>query len=245
MRATTQPKETFSMINLIIFDLDGTLLNTIADLAKSTNHALCANGFPTHPVEAYRRFVGNGIAKLFERALPEGEKTEENIRRLREVFLPYYREHDTEQSAPYPGISTLLRRLQERNVLVAVASNKYHAATCKLVAHYFPEIRFAKVLGQREGIAPKPNPAIVYEILAATAVDRRKALYAGDSNVDMQTALNSGVAACGVTWGFRPRAELEAFHPSYIADTAEEIADIALAQGRSAEGFYLETPKNP
>jgi phosphoglycolate phosphatase len=217
------------MIKLIIFDLDGTLLNTVDDLANSVNYALRANGFPAHPVEAYRRFVGNGVGKLLERALPEGENTEENVLRLRSAFMPYYREHDTEHSAPYDGIPALLRRLQAEHVAVAVASNKYHAATCKLVAHYFPEIRFAKVLGQREGIAPKPDPAIVYEILAVAAVRRREALYVGDSNVDMQTALHSGVAACGVTWGFRPRAELEAFQPCYMVDRAEQIADIALA----------------
>lgn len=217
------------MVNLIIFDLDGTLLNTIADLANSANYVLRANGFPAHPVEAYGRFVGNGIGALLERALPEGAKTKENVLRLRADFLSYYREHDTEHSAPYPGIPELLRRLQERSVALAVASNKYHEATCKLIARFFPKIRFAKVLGQREGIAPKPDPAIVHEILAAAAVDRREALYVGDSNVDMQTALNSGVAACGVTWGFRPRAELEAFHPAYMVNRAEEIADIALA----------------
>ncbi|MDR3365751.1 MAG: HAD family hydrolase [Prevotellaceae bacterium] len=221
------------MVNLIIFDLDGTLLNTIADLANSANYALRANGFPTHPLEAYRQFVGNGLSKLLERALPEGEKTEANILRLRASFMPYYREHDTEHSAPYPGVGELLRRLQELNVALAVASNKYHAATCKLVAHYFPKIRFVKVLGQREGIAPKPDPAIVYEILAAAAVDRRKTLYVGDSNVDMQTALNSGVAACGVTWGFRPRTELEAFNPTYMVDRAEEILNFELRKASS------------
>jgi phosphoglycolate phosphatase len=218
------------MVNLIIFDLDGTLLNTIADLANSANHALRANGFPAHPLEAYRWFVGNGVSKLLERTLPEGEKTEENILRLRASFFPYYREHDTEYTAPYPGIPALLKQLQKRNVAMAVASNKYHAATCKLVAHYFPDVRFAKVLGQREGIAPKPDPAIVYDILAATATDRGKTLYVGDSNVDMQTAINSGVAACGVTWGFRPRAELEEFHPAYMVDSPEEIANIALTK---------------
>jgi phosphoglycolate phosphatase len=217
------------MANLIIFDLDGTLLNTIADLANSANHALRANGFPAHPTEAYRWFVGSGVSKLLERALPEGEKTEENILRLRASFFPYYREHDTEHSAPYPGIPALLKLLQRQNISMAVASNKYHAATCKLVAHYFPDVRFVSVLGQREGIAPKPDPAIVYEILAATSVGRGRTLYVGDSDVDMQTAINSGVAACGVTWGFRPPAELEALHPAYMVDRPEEIADIALA----------------
>lgn len=217
------------MVRLAIFDLDGTLLNTITDLANSANYALRANGFPAHPVEAYRWFVGNGVNMLLRRALPEGEQTEENILRLRASFFPYYKEHDTEHSVPYPGIPALLKQLQGRGIALAVASNKYHAATCRLVAHFFPEIRFARVLGQREGIAPKPDPAIVYDILAATAVDKSRTLYVGDSGVDMQTALNSGVAACGVTWGFRPRAELEALCPAHIADNPEEVARIALA----------------
>ena len=214
------------MKRLVIFDLDGTLLNTIADLAQSTNHALSRLGYPTHEVDKYNFMVGNGINKLFERALPEGEKSEENVLRVRNEFIPYYDVHNADESRPYPGIPDLLKQLQEKGIQVAVASNKYQAATEKLIRHYFPEIRFVAVFGQREGIKVKPDPTIVEDILQITSVEKKDVLYVGDSGVDMQTALNAGVTACGVTYGFRPRAELESFHPAYIVDRAEEILPI-------------------
>lgn len=211
------------MKKLVIFDLDGTLINTIADLAQSTNYALKQNGFPTHEVDEYNFFVGNGINKLFERALPEGEKTEENILRIRRVFLEHYDIHNTDCSAPYPGIPEVLQQLQQAGILLAVASNKYQAATVKLIQFYFPEVRFAQVLGQREGVPTKPDPTIVYDILATTQIGKEDVLYVGDSGVDMQTAIQSGVTACGVTWGFRPRTELENFNPDHMIDRPEEL----------------------
>lgn len=211
------------MKKLVIFDLDGTLLNTIADLAAATNQALQHYGYPTHEVEAYRFFVGNGINKLFERALPETERTEENILKIRSQFVPYYDTHNADLSRPYPGIPELLMTLQQKGIKIAVASNKYQAATRKLIAHYFPEINFVEVLGQREGIPAKPDPSIVNEIKIKAGVDEKEILYAGDSNVDMQTAHNAGVTAVGVAWGFRPRTELEALHPAYIIEKAEEL----------------------
>lgn len=211
------------MKKLVIFDLDGTLLNTIADLAAATNQALQHYGYPTHEVEAYRFFVGNGINKLFERALPETERTEENILKIRSRFVPYYDTHNADLSRPYPGIPELLRTLQQKGVKIAVASNKYQAATRKLIAHYFPEINFVEVLGQREGTPAKPDPCIVHDIIAKAGVKQEEALYVGDSNVDMQTAHNAGVTAVGVAWGFRPRTELEALHPAHIIENAEEL----------------------
>lgn len=211
------------MKKLIIFDLDGTLLNTIADLAQSTNHALRTLGYPTHEVSQYNFMVGNGINKLFERALPEGEKSEENVLRVRKEFIPYYDVHNADKSRPYPGIAELLAQLQAKGLQIAVASNKYQAATEKLIAHYFPGIRFTAVLGQREGVNVKPDPAIVHDILALAKVEKEEVLYVGDSGVDMQTAINAGVTACGVTWGFRPRTELEGFQPDYIVDKAADI----------------------
>lgn len=211
------------MKKLVIFDLDGTLLNTIADLAAATNQALQHYGYPTHEVEAYRFFVGNGINKLFERALPETERTEENILKIRSRFVPYYDTHNADLSRPYPGIPELLRTLQQKGIKIAVASNKYQAATRKLIAHYFPEINFVEVLGQREGIPAKPDPCIVHDIIAKAGVKQEEALYVGDSNVDMQTAHNAGVTAVGVAWGFRPRTELEALHPAHIIENAEEL----------------------
>ena len=198
------------MKKLIIFDLDGTLLNTIADLAQSTNHALQALGYPTHPESAYNFMVGNGINKLFERALPKGEKSEENVLRVRKEFVPYYDVHNA-----------------DKRMILAVASNKYQSATVKLISHYFPHIRFTAVFGQREGVNVKPDPTVVHDILDITRISREDVLYVGDSGVDMQTAANAGVTACGVTWGFRPRTELEEFHPAHIVDNATDIAVIA------------------
>ena len=211
------------MKKLVIFDLDGTLLNTIADLAASTNQALQHFGYPTHSTEAYRFFVSNGINKLFERALPEEERTEENVLRIRSRFIPYYNEHNAVFSTPYPGIPELLHTLQEKGILLAVASNKYQLATEKLIAHYFPTIPFIQVLGQREGVPIKPDPTIVNDILATTELSNNDVLYVGDSGVDMQTARNAGVDAIGVSWGFRPRTELEPLQPLAIIDKAEDL----------------------
>ncbi len=211
------------MKKLIIFDLDGTLLNTIADLGGSTNYALQQLGYPTHQIDEYRFFVGNGINKLFERALPEGEKTEENVTRVREQFIPYYNVHNADATKPYPGIPELLDELQRRQLMMAVASNKYQFATASLIAHFYPQIHFTAVFGQRDGVGRKPDPTIVNDILAIAKVSKEETFYTGDSGTDMQTAINAGVTSCGVTWGFRPRAELESFHPDFIIDHPKEM----------------------
>ena len=158
------------MIKLVVFDLDGTLLNTIADLANSTNYALKQNGFPTHDVEEYYYFVGNGINKLFERALPEACRTDADVLRIRQSFLPHYDAHNMDDSSPYPGIPALLETLQQRGILLAVASNKYQAAAERLVAHFFPTCSFVQVLGQREGVPTKPATTIVHDILHVAGV---------------------------------------------------------------------------
>ena len=213
------------MKKLVIFDLDGTLLDTIADLAESANYALKQLGYPTHPVDVIRTFVGNGINKLLERALPIHEQTEENVMRMRSHFVPYYDVHNADLSSPYPGIVNLLEDLQAKGIQIAVASNKYQAATVKLVKQYFPNIDFVEILGQREGINVKPDPTIVFDILKKAKVSCEETLYVGDSGVDMQTAINAGVDAVGVTWGFRPRAELESFRPMGLIDKAKELLD--------------------
>ena len=213
------------MKKLVIFDLDGTLLDTIADLAESANYALKQLDYPTHPVDAIRTFVGNGINKLLERALPAHEQTEENIMRMRSHFVPYYDIHNADLSTPYPGIVSLLEDLQAKGILIAVASNKYQEATVKLVKQYFPNIDFVEILGQREGINVKPDPSIVFDILKKADVSKEDVLYVGDSGVDMQTAINAGVDAVGVTWGFRPQAELESFRPMGLIDKAEDLLE--------------------
>lgn len=211
------------MKHLAIFDLDGTLLNSIEDLAASTNFALKELGYPTHPTEEYRFFVGNGINKLFERALPESRRNEEEISAVRRIFLEYYNIHNADYTCPYKGIPELLDSLQSHGVKLAVASNKYQAATEKLVKHYFPDIKFSAVLGQRENVATKPDPTIIFEILEKTKCNKPDCIYIGDSNVDMQTGINAGICVCGVSWGFRTVKELESYSPNYIVNTCDEL----------------------
>ena len=212
------------MKKLVIFDLDGTLLNTTEDIAAATNHALALYGYPTHSSAAIKSFVGNGINKLFERALPEGHKSEENVLKIRAAFIPYYNEHGADFTMPFAGMVELLYTLQQLGIKLAVASNKYEQATRALIDTYFPEIDWCAVFGQREGVPTKPDPTIVNEILAAADItDKSEVLYVGDSGVDMQTAINAGLDAVGVTWGCRSRQELESFSPRAVVDTAEEI----------------------
>lgn len=214
------------MKKIVIFDLDGTLLNSVADLAQATNYALSLNGYPTHQEEAYRFFVGNGINKLFERALPEGAKTEENVQRIRETFIPYYNEHKSDLTRPYAGVVDLLESLQDKGLTLAIASNKYMAATVQLVSHFFPSIHFDVVLGQRDDVPVKPHPQIVHDILQHTGYSPADVLYVGDTAVDMHTAHNAGVDVVAVTWGFRPRAELEACNPTHIVDHPLQILSL-------------------
>lgn len=211
------------MKKIIIFDLDGTLLDTIADLATATNQALSLFGYPIHETDAYRFFVGNGINKLFERALPEGARSEENIQKIRSEFIPFYNLHNADLSRPYPGIPALLNTLQEKGMKIAVASNKYQEATRKLVHQFFPDINFIEVLGQREGVPSKPHPQVVFEIMEKAGVNASETVYVGDSCVDMQIGKNAGVTTIGVSWGFRPRTELESYQPDFIADRAADI----------------------
>ena len=211
------------MKKLVIFDLDGTLLDTVADLANATNRALEYLGYGTHPVEAYYQFVGNGIDKLFSRALPVEQRTEDNVQRVRSLFVPYYNEHNADCSRPYPGVVDLLHSLQLQGVRLAVASNKYHEATLKLVRRFFPDVLFASVYGQRDGVPIKPAPDVVFDILRDTGVEAEHALYVGDSGVDMQTASNAGVESVGVAWGFRGEMELREHGAMHVIHKADEI----------------------
>jgi phosphoglycolate phosphatase len=213
-------------LKLVIFDLDGTLLNTLSDLAHSANYALDKCGFNVHPVEDYKYFIGNGIGKLLERILPEGRITIPVITQIREHFLSYYDKHNTDYTEPYNGIPELLKTLQSNGLLLAVASNKYQKATEELIRRYFPDITFIAVFGQREGVPVKPDPTIVNDILAIAELSPEEALYIGDSGIDMETAVNSGMASIGVTWGFRPREELEASGAHHLAEIPDDILSI-------------------
>lgn len=219
------------MKRLVIFDLDGTLLNTIDDLGAATNFALRVCGYPEHNLSSYPMFVGNGVLRLIERALPEDERSAENVNRLREKFTEYYDIHCTDLTVPYPGIIEMLHSLKEMGVKIAVASNKYHSAVEKLIRHFFPDIEWAAVEGQKEGVPTKPDPSIVFEILAKSPARKSKVLYVGDSGVDMETARRACVDSAGVTWGFRPVKELRDFHADNIVSSPEEIITIVKRPG--------------
>lgn len=211
------------MTRLVIFDLDGTLLDTIGDLAASCNHTLEQFGHPTHPIAAYPMFVGNGIAKLVERALPAECREAEYVERVRRSFVEYYRAHIADYSYPYDGVVNLLDELAERGVMMAVASNKFHEGTVALIDHFFGCERFVAVYGQREGVPIKPDPTVVEQIVAEAGVRREEVLYVGDSGVDMRTAVAADVRSVGVTWGFRSREELIETGAVHLVDRAEEI----------------------
>lgn len=227
---------------IIIFDLDGTLINTISDLGQACNHALAACGFPTHKIEDYPRLVGNGVNKLIERALPQEHRNEETVLRLREYFIPYYDEHNCDFTRPYDGIPELLEALKRKGDeamrrtgerwFLAVASNKYQAATEKIVAQLFPGV-FDIVLGERVGVERKPNPQIVYDILSTfnSQHSTLNCLYIGDSLVDAETARAAGATLVLCTWGFGTREQMEGAKPDYLVNHPLEVLEALEARG--------------
>lgn len=210
-------------IKLVIFDLDGTLINSVADLGQACNYALQKHGYPQHEAKAYNYFVGNGINKLIERALPPEKNNPDEIMAVKADFMTYYMQHKTDLTHPYEGIPELLAELQKREVKIAVASNKFIDGTRALVKNFFPDINFCAVLGQRESIPIKPDPFIANEALAAAQVSRSQALYVGDTCVDIKTAQNAAIEAVGVTWGFRPVEELIDAGATHIINTPSEL----------------------
>ena len=214
------------MKKLVIFDLDGTLLNTIDDLAHSANYALEQSGFPTHDISSYPFFVGNGVGRLLERVLPHEHRNPETIAKLREIFQEHYERHLYDFTKPYPGIEDLLECMASHDIKFAVASNKYQAATSALIAHFFPRLPFEAVHGMRPGIPPKPDPSIVFNVLTDIPTPKADVVYVGDSGVDMETARRACVESVGVTWGFRPVSELRQFYAEHIITTPDALLPI-------------------
>ena len=216
-------------IRLVIFDLDGTLLNTIEDLAAACNHVLEANGYHTYGLADYKIFVGGGVRRLVERALPEGTPAGE-VERMRLEFVDYYGRNIDNGTVPFEGIPQLLHDLSIAGVKMAVASNKFHEGTCKLVREYVPDTDFLRVFGQRPGVPLKPDTAVVDEILEAAGPDfsRETTAFVGDSGVDMDTANAAGIVSVGVTWGFRSRDELEEHGAMHIVDNARQLECLLL-----------------
>ena len=209
------------MYRCVIFDLDGTLLDTLEDLANAGNYALEQLGFRTHEIEKYKYFVGNGIPKLIQRILPAGSDSELRDKAHR-LFSEYYSAHSTDKTKPYDGICNLLSVLKADGIKTGVATNKDHDFSVKLINTFFGDtIRI--VCGRKDGTPKKPDPFSVNHIMKQLEADKSGTLYVGDSNVDMETARNAGLDSCGVLWGFRTETELRESGAHHIVKTPEEL----------------------
>lgn len=205
----------------VIFDMDGTILNTLEDLKNATNYSLRQFGMPEHSLEEVRMFVGNGIRKLVERAVPAGT-SEEKIAQVFDVFLEYYEIHSADNTSPYPGILELVEKLKKSGIKTAVSTNKADVPAQELGREYFNGI-FDLIVGQQDGLKVKPAPDSVNKILSILDIQKKDAIYIGDSDVDVQTAKNSGLDFIGVSWGFRGREFLEKNGAKNIVYNANEI----------------------
>lgn len=206
---------------IAIFDLDGTLADTLCDLADAVNYGLNKLGYPFHPYESYKKFVGNGVQKLCFRALSDDKK--DDTEKLLEIFSEYYGEHFLDKTKLYDGMSETLDILKENNVTLAVATNKPQNFARQIVNKLLPEYNFVKVLGGCSERPKKPDTAIITEILSELPADNQVFMI-GDSNVDIQTAKNAGISSIGCVWGFRGLEELTEAGADYIAETPSDIA---------------------
>lgn len=211
------------MKKLVLFDLDGTLLNTIVDLAEAVNHVLAIREFPLHTVVEYRAMVGHGIRNLIRQALPPTlEVDDAYVEACVADFKTYYSAHIDVHTRPYPGMVELLNELYLKGVKLAVASNKFQEGTEHLIHEFFPDVQFVAILGNREGFPLKPSPEVVNEVLAKAGVSKEDAVMVGDSLTDMQTAANGGIDAVAVSWGYRSKEELAG---NTIVDTVDQLRE--------------------
>ena len=215
--------------DLVIFDLDGTLLNTIGDLAASVDYVMRSRNLPEHSDAEYRQMVGGGIKRLVERALPaELAANEAYVEECVTQFRRYYVDNIDRHTVPYEGMPELLRALRRRGVKIAVASNKFQHGTDRLVAKFFGDIDFVAIEGNREGAPLKPDSAIVNNILKLADVDMSRAVMVGDSGIDIRTAAAANIDSVGVAWGFRFADELYEAGATKVVTTVEELSEILL-----------------
>jgi phosphoglycolate phosphatase len=214
----------------VLFDLDGTLVDTIADIAAAMNHALSTYGYPTLEEDAYRPLVGNGIRRLARDALPEIEKNDSLSAIVSGEALRYYAEHPADYAKPYPGIAAVISELKRHKVKMAVLSNKSDEVTRLVIAKLFNTDLFDCVTGERPGIARKPDPESSWELLALMDRTPRQTMLVGDSEVDMETAKNIGCLPVGVRWGYRAVEILKKAGASVVVNKPEEILPIVLGK---------------
>lgn len=216
------------MFTHVIFDLDGTLLDTLEDLADAANWVCAQHGWPGHPVQAFKNFVGNGAPKLLERVAPPGVELTDGLRgRLLDEFTQRYTSHKSDKTTAYAGMPQALAALKGAGLTLAVLTNKPDAAAAPIVERYYPGV-FSAVQGAVLGLPTKPDPTLLYKLMERTGARKETTLFVGDSNVDIQTAKNGGLHSCGVLWGFRTRQELEAEGADHIVERPEELAQLIL-----------------
>lgn len=212
-----------SMKKLAIFDMDGTLLDTLEDLARSCNHTLEQFGYPLHDTQQYKAFVGNGARKLVERMLPADSRSPRRVEEVLTAYRAYYAQHSTDCTKPYPGIEQAVQELRKAGVKLGIVSNKPHSDTVQLAALYFGEGTFDLVYGAMEGVPVKPDPTAVEKMMAVVGVTPEETAYFGDSGVDMLTGKAAGAWTVGVLWGFRTKEELESSGADSTIAKPEEI----------------------
>jgi len=210
----------------LIFDLDGTLLDTLKDLAASTNYVLRAHGFPEHPLEDYNYLVGQGARHLIEHALPAEARDKKRVDKLLEEFSAYYGTHWDVHTRPYPGVPEMLQKLKSMKRPVGILSNKPHAFTVMCVEKLLPDFPFSIVMGHKEPFPRKPDPAAAWHIAEQWGLKPADIMFCGDTSIDMTTADRAGMFAVGVTWGFRPREELLEHGARELAETPLDIPKI-------------------
>lgn len=213
------------MIKAVVFDLDGTLVNSLEDLSASTNYALSAYGFPTHETEKYKYFVGDGMQKLIERVLPKQNRDKETKEKVFESFFKYYSGHYLDKTVAYDGIHNVLDILLKNGIKIAVVSNKKDDMAKIVTDKIFGNI-FDYVTGKREGYPTKPDPTLTLEVIDILGVKPEECLFVGDSGMDMAVAVNSGCIAVGVLWGFREEQELKQNGADYIIDNPLKLAGL-------------------
>ncbi|MBP3390839.1 MAG: HAD family hydrolase [Clostridia bacterium] len=209
-------------IKLAIFDLDGTLCDTIEDLANAVNISLSTLGYPTHTVQAYKYMVGSGIPNLIYRALPEDKKSDAEVEKAKAIMLDYYKDHFADKTYAYSGIPELLQKLKNNGIHIAVCTNKAHDMAVKVIEKIFGST-FSLVIGKSDGRPLKPDPFSVNEIMQHFGVSNTETVFIGDSGVDIKTALNSQTTPIGVLWGFREKQELKENGAEHFAAAPNDI----------------------
>ncbi len=213
------------MIKAVLFDLDGTLADSLVDLADGVNRALEGCGYPTHPVDAFKYFVGDGIPKMIERALPESERNADRVNELKDIFLPYYAEHYADNTYAYSGMPELIADLKQRGFIVAVVTNKEQNMANEVVTSLYGNV-FDLIFGKRDGIPAKPDPTAALMAMRELGVRPCECVFLGDSGMDVATAVNSGAVPVGELWGFRQRDELLENGARFIIEKPSELLEL-------------------